>query len=252
MQFCHICCNFVTFCCSSVTFFSICHIFSNFAIFCCNFVTFNFVPVLSHFAAILSHFAAICHILLQYVTFWCIFVTCCLLIYKFCHNFLQCVSNLLHNSRGLGQVFSLFFLSIHRPPRGIVPYYNMTESIISRDTCDFLLKNQVAMEFREWLQDIKAPEEFFYATLARVDRQSALDLDRKVYMDPDVDTTQGICPRYSNWNPDLCHGKMKRWICNFSIGDLPRAINSQCLWMNKFDLSVDPRPIICMHEYLTQ
>ena len=88
------------------------------------------------------------------------------------------------------------------PPRGIVPYYNMTESVISRETCQFLIKNQVALEFREWLQDIKAPEEFFYATLARVDRQSALDLDKKLYMDPDSDTTQGFCPRYSNWNPD--------------------------------------------------
>ena len=30
-----------------------------------------------------------------------------------------------------------------RPPRGIVPYYNMTESAISRETADFLLYNQV-------------------------------------------------------------------------------------------------------------
>ena len=49
-----------------------------------------------------------------------------------------------------------------------------------------------------------------------------------------------------------CHGKMKRWICNFSIGDLPRALDSNCVWMNKFDIKVDPRPILCMHEYLTQ
>ena len=69
-----------------------------------------------------------------------------------------------------------------RPPRGIVPYYNMTESIVSRDTCKFMLENEVAKEFRQWLQDIKAPEEFFYATLARVDRQSAIDLDKKIYM----------------------------------------------------------------------
>ena len=45
-----------------------------------------------------------------------------------------------------------------------------------------MLENQVAKEFREWVQDIKAPEEFFYATLARVDRQSAIDLDKKIYM----------------------------------------------------------------------
>ena len=58
----------------------------------------------------------------------------------------------------------------------------MTESIVSRETCKFMLENQVAKEFREWVQDIKAPEEFFYATLARVDRQSAIDLDKKIYM----------------------------------------------------------------------
>jgi hypothetical protein len=30
-----------------------------------------------------------------------------------------------------------------RPPRGIVPYYNMTESALSRNTANFLLYNQV-------------------------------------------------------------------------------------------------------------
>ena len=45
---------------------------------------------------------------------------------------------------------------------------------------------------------------------------------------------------------------MKRWICNFGLGDLPAALNSNCFWMNKFDLSFDPRPVVCMHEYLTQ
>lgn len=72
----------------------------------------------------------------------------------------------------------------------------MTESVISRKTANFLLfskvstydtrlfvekKNsantslifQVAKEFRTWVQDIKAPEEFFYATLARIDQASA-------------------------------------------------------------------------------
>ena len=30
-----------------------------------------------------------------------------------------------------------------RPPRGIVPYYNMTESAISRKSANFMLNNQV-------------------------------------------------------------------------------------------------------------
>ena len=73
----------------------------------------------------------------------------------------------------------------------------MTESVISRKTANFLLFSkvstydtrlfleilffpqiqvclfQVAKEFRTWVQDIKAPEEFFYATLARIDQASA-------------------------------------------------------------------------------
>lgn len=65
-----------------------------------------------------------------------------------------------------------------RPPRNLVPFYNMTESVISRKTVKFMLYNQVAKEFRQWVQDIKAPEEFFYATLARVDQTSAINPTR--------------------------------------------------------------------------
>ena len=36
---------------------------------------------------------------------------------------------------------------IFRPPRGIIPYYNMTESIISRETCKFLLTNQIGKRY---------------------------------------------------------------------------------------------------------
>ena len=164
-----------------------------------------------------------------------------------------------------------------RPPRGLIPYYNMTESVISRKTAEFLLYNQVAREFRHWVQDIKAPEEFFYATLARVDQQSAINPGRfsvlqgsstsvetrnhyKLLMtqlffsfqDFDKDTTQGICPRYSNWNATTCHGLMKRWICNFSLGDLSSALDSKCIWINKFDVTFDPEAAFCLREFLVR
>jgi len=70
------------------------------------------------------------------------------------------------------------------------------------------------------------------------------------YLDFRKDTTQGICPRYSNWNATLCHGLMKRWICNFALDDIPKAIESKCLWINKFDLNVDPLAVHCTREYL--
>lgn len=140
-----------------------------------------------------------------------------------------------------------------RPPRGIVPYYNMTESVLSRSTAHFLLYNQVAKEFRSWVQDVKAPEEFFYATLARIDQSSAENPGRfSVVQDFHKDTTQGICPRFSNWNETTCHGLMKRWICNFSMGDVPTAVSSKCIWMNKFDLHVDSHAVACVREYLVR
>ena len=43
---------------------------------------------------------------------------------------------------------------------------------------DLKILVQVAKEFRAWVQDIKAPEEFFYATLARIDQKSAENAGR--------------------------------------------------------------------------
>ena len=71
-----------------------------------------------------------------------------------------------------------------------------------------------------------------------------------VVLDFDKDTTNGICPRYSNWNDTNCKGLMKRWICNFAMGDVPNAINSGCIWMNKFDLNVDAEAVVCVREFL--
>ena len=45
---------------------------------------------------------------------------------------------------------------------------------------------------------------------------------------------------------------MKRYICNLALPDLPEAMERQCLFLNKFDLSVDPIPVACIHQYLTQ
>jgi hypothetical protein len=70
-------------------------------------------------------------------------------------------------------------------------------------------------------------------------------------LDLTVDTTQGICPRFSNWDGSTCLGRMKRWICNLSLEDLPAAVASRCIWINKFDLGTDPRPIYCLHRHLT-
>ena len=73
-----------------------------------------------------------------------------------------------------------------------------------------------------------------------------------IYPDFDKDTTNGFCPRYSNWNDTTCQGLMKRWICNFAMGDAPSALTSGCIWMNKFDLHIDSQAVVCIREYLVR
>ena len=73
-----------------------------------------------------------------------------------------------------------------------------------------------------------------------------------IYPDFDKDTTNGICPRYSNWNDTTCQGLMKMWICNFAMGDAPSALTSGCIWMNKFDLHIDSQAVVCIREYLVR
>lgn len=41
---------------------------------------------------------------------------------------------------------------------GLKLFYNMTESVVTRKTAEFLLHHPVAKEFREWVQDIKVIE----------------------------------------------------------------------------------------------
>ena len=51
---------------------------------------------------------------------------------------------------------------------------------------------QVAKEFRTWVQDIKAPEEFFYATLARIDQTSAENPGRFSVVQGMIIATKGL------------------------------------------------------------
>ena len=64
--------------------------------------------------------------------------------------------------------------------------------------------------------------------------------------------TQGICYRATMWRYKKCEGKVIRQICNFGIGDLPKARSQGCLIGNKFSSDVDSLAPLCqMKELLT-
>lgn len=75
-----------------------------------------------------------------------------------------------------------------------------------------------------------------------------LDVDKK------YDYTHGICARRTLWyfNRKHCFGVMKRHLCNLDLRDLPEVYERNCLFINKFDLSVDARIVDCLHQFLTE
>ena len=99
------------------------------------------------------------------------------------------------------------------------------------------------------------PEEIFFQTLCRID-QEAYNQTGHIIQDksPTVDMNRGLCVRRTLWEDTVrhCRGKMKRYICNLSIGDYPEALEKPCLFLNKFGLDVDGSAITCLYQHLTQ
>ena len=54
------------------------------------------------------------------------------------------------------------------PPYNLTIFKGYKENILSRQSASFFIRSQMAQDFLNWLYDTACPEEFFYATLARV------------------------------------------------------------------------------------
>ena len=116
-----------------------------------------------------------------------------------------------------------------------------------------ILNSNLTKSLLKWSQDITFPEEIFFATLVRINTKKYMqtgiveqDHTKKAKQYP-------LCPRRTLWNyaTKNCFGQSKRWMCNLSLKDLVEAQEQPCLFINKFDLNVDSRPITCLREYFT-
>ena len=65
--------------------------------------------------------------------------------------------------------------------------------VLARPMVQFLLHSPIAIEFREWLEDTKSPEEYFFATLIRVE----VDQDSGELVGQDLSPTRAE-------NRDMC------------------------------------------------
>lgn len=143
------------------------------------------------------------------------------------------------------------------PPQNLTIFKGLRESIISRPTVNFLLTSELALEFRQWLQTTAFAEEFFFATLARVNQTIYYKNQTTVEsMASNFGAVNKLSARRTLWEEENseCHGVIKRWICNLALGDLPnlyRDSNTTYMFANKLDVKIDPQAIQCLHEQAT-
>ena len=59
-------------------------------------------------------------------------------------------------------------IPLDSPPHNLTIFKGYKENILSRQSASFFIRSQMAQDLLNWLYDTACPEEFFYATLARV------------------------------------------------------------------------------------
>ena len=124
--------------------------------------------------------------------------------------------------------------------------------ILSAKDAEFICYHPVSKFMYEWIIQAYVPDEHFYATIIRmqVDSDNQITQNKKGKIIKyhggvnftEGNTLNGICPRYTLWYCDGCHGECIRWICNLNRRDLEKIQEeeTECLIVNKFNFEVDP------------
>ncbi|RUS80159.1 hypothetical protein EGW08_012082 [Elysia chlorotica] len=132
------------------------------------------------------------------------------------------------------------------PPHGIVPVKGGVHTVLNRFTIDYILHNDTARDFIEWLKTTSIPDETFFASL-NYNPQLGIP---GTYNGESMETVPTLA-RYKMWYGHNCHsGQTVRAICILSTGDLPRLGRAPELFANKFYLHQDRVVIGCLEEML--
>ena len=110
-------------------------------------------------------------------------------------------------------------------------------------------------------KDTAVPEESYLQTLVRItkiDKKGSRIIKVEQNLDTSFDTTHDTCLRYAKWyywtNHEKCHGVYIRLVCHLALEDYNEILDhfaisrnshkNACFMLNKFNLEVDPRPVL--------
>jgi len=146
-----------------------------------------------------------------------------------------------------------------RPPHHIKIYKSFNFIAATRPFVDFILHSRKAIDFRNYLKELKIPEEHFYASLSRLPEAPGATLKSGNTAVPVVDqyiwlNSVGQPRKYHQ----VCEGKAVHFICILTVGDLPEiyrlGVNNPRphFFFNKYFMEDDHVVMDCMEERLVK
>ena len=145
------------------------------------------------------------------------------------------------------------------PPHHIKIYKSFNFIAATRPFVDFILHSRKAIDFRNYLKELKIPEEHFYASLSRLpEAPGRTPMDGNIAV-PVVDqyiwlNSAGRPRKYHQ----VCEGKAVHFICILTVGDLPEiyrlGVNNPRphFFFNKYFMEDDHVVMDCMEERLVK
>ena len=145
------------------------------------------------------------------------------------------------------------------PPHHIKIYKSFNFIAATRPFVDFILHSRKAIDFRNYLKELKIPEEHFYASLSRLPEAPGWTPMGGNIAVPVVDqyiwlNSAGRPRKYHQ----VCEGKAVHFICILTVGDLPEiyrlGVNNPRphFFFNKYFMEDDHVVIDCMEERLVK
>ena len=146
-----------------------------------------------------------------------------------------------------------------RPPHHIQIYKSFNFIAATRPFVDFILHSRKAIDFRNYLKELKIPEEHFYASLGRLPEAPGGYPKNGNIAVPVVDqyiwlNSAGKPRKYHQ----VCEGKPVHFICILTVGDLPEIYRLGVynprphFFFNKYFMEDDHVVMDCMEERLVK
>ena len=146
------------------------------------------------------------------------------------------------------------FLPLGPPPHGLKIYKGQTHVAASRPYVDFLLGSTIAKDFLKYLQNVKVPEEHFYASLYHSANASAVGGYKKNVSVPFVNLLAWL-KKDMNFK---CEGYNVHNICIVTVADISEIYRflvndkQEYFFHNKYFMERDHVVMDCMEEQLLQ